>query len=132
MGILGFGADPVQPADLAAEGGNNVLWRIQHDRDNVHTLFPVGQTHAADDVRAIPVQQLIQLCNGRLVFHDDADESDSGFHKTDLLFVFCAAKKPHRFCDTATRPAGGGRFSLWRIFRLKNHFRRQELGCIVG
>lgn len=41
-------------------------------------------------------------------------------------------KKPHRFCDTATRPATGRAFLLWRIFRLKKCFRRQELGFIVG
>jgi len=40
-------------------------------------------------------------------------------------------KKAASLCDTATRPTGGGQFSLWRIFRRKKDFWRQELGCIV-
>jgi len=39
-------------------------------------------------------------------------------------------KKAASLCDTATRPAGGGQLSLWRIFRRKKDFGVRSLSVL--
>ena len=119
MGILGLGADPLQAADFTAEGGDGVLGRVQHHGDDVHALFPVGKPHAADDVVAVLVQQLVQGRYRRLLRYDDADKGDSGFHVITSRMDFSRQKSRIASSTRPKDPPWGGRFSLWRIFRRK-------------
>ena len=124
-----FGADPSRRPILPLRAE----WRPGASSTTemmFYALFPVGSPMRHDVVAAL-AQQLVERGHRRLLFYNDADEGDSGFHVITSPDEFLR-QKPHRLCDTVPRARRGGQFSLWRIFRRKKTFGVRSLVCIVG
>ena len=58
------------------------------DGDDADVPFPVGNTHTSDDVLPMFVQNGVELFNGFFIFHNDAHNGDSGFHREPPKRIF--------------------------------------------
>ena len=79
-GVGGLDADSREVADPARQGGYGIIGGIQGDADDADAPGAVGDAHAADDVFAVLMQNLVHGLDRFGVLDDDADDGNSGFH----------------------------------------------------
>ena len=57
--VSGLRADTLQAADLAGKSSDLLLRRVNSHTDDIDSLFPVGNSHPADDVLPVVVQYAV-------------------------------------------------------------------------
>ena len=109
-GIGGLDTDAGEAAHLAGQGGNGVLRSVQGNGDDADSPLTVGQAHAADDVFTVIMEESIDLFHHIRIFHNDAHNGDSGFHRVppDVIGFYC-----HHIKENPPCPALFFRFSAY-------------------
>lgn len=73
VGVGRLYADAGQAPQLAGKGADDILRRIYRDTDNIYIPFVIRNTHAADNVGTVGMQNRVEFGNGALVFYNNAD-----------------------------------------------------------
>ena len=79
----GIGCPGIQAPEASQgsrQGVDAVIGRVDGDADDIDPLFPVRQAHPADNVLGVLMQELVELPDGVVFLHNDADHSHAAFH----------------------------------------------------
>ena len=86
LGINGFCRHTVQHTDFSGHRTDNRSRCINSDADKRDVALFIRQTHSADDVVSILVQNLVELIDVFRIFYNDSENRNAGFfHNTFLL-----------------------------------------------
>ena len=85
-GIDGSRGNAFQTADFAGQRADHVVRRVNHHADDIDLFRAVGNSHPADDIIGIVVQNFVQAFDGIAVFDDDGDNGYFRFHEFFLFF----------------------------------------------
>ena len=95
IGISRFCTDALQPADPAGKGADHILRGINGDADDMDPLFPVGDAHAANDIAAVFVENIVQAISRDLLCYSMRKLKDYEIcaHVHDEVIVECGMEE---------------------------------------
>lgn len=88
FGVGGFGVNAVESAERAGEGIDNVLRRVDGEAYDIDIFLLIGDTHSADDVFAVLMQNFVEFGDRFGIFYNNAYYGDTRFHMR-LLDCLC-------------------------------------------